>query len=100
MFPDVGTHRRFLVWMLPLPPLQVVQIAAKRDGRALHGGDGDAVIDGCAALVTHTGLNELGRDQSMPGDAPVPLLIDAGSIDGTNRFAGVGMPVLAVSPMV
>src|SRR5579864_4798231 len=100
MFPDVGTHRRFLVWMLPLPPLQVVQVAAKRDGCALHGGDGDAVIDGYPTLAAHAALNELWRNEPMPGNAPVAILINAGGIYRANRFAGVGVPVLAVSPMV
>jgi hypothetical protein len=49
--PDVGAHRRFVVRMLPLPPLQVVQVAAERDGRALHRGNGNPIVDGCATLA-------------------------------------------------
>src|SRR6476646_11282523 len=40
MLPDFGAHRRFVMRMLPLPPLQVVQVAAESDGCALHGGNG------------------------------------------------------------
>src|SRR5438270_3269611 len=100
MLPDVATHRRFVVWMLPLPPLEVVQIAAKPDGCALHGGDGDAIINRRPTLAAHAALNELRSNQSVPGNAPVPVLIDAGGIDGANRFAGAGVPILAVGPMV
>src|SRR5579859_27719 len=100
MFPDALTHWRFFIWMLPLPPLQVVQVAAKRDGCALQRGDGNPVVDGCPTLAADAALNELRRNQSVPGNAPVSVLIDAGSIDGANRFAGAGVPILAVSPVV
>src|SRR5690242_15774689 len=100
MLPDALTHGRFFVWMLPLPPLQVVQVAAKRDGRTLQCGNGNPVVDGCPTLAAYAALNELRSDQSVPGNTPVSVLIDAGSIDGANRFAGAGVPVLAVSPVV
>src|SRR5690242_10879409 len=47
VFPDAFTHGSFFFWMLPLPPLQVVEIAAKRNGCALYGGDGDAIVNRC-----------------------------------------------------
>src|ERR1051326_1073809 len=100
VLPDALTHGRFFVWMLPLPPLQVVQVATERDGCALHGSDGDASFNRCATLAAHAALNELRRNQSVPGNAPVSVLIDAGSIDGANRLAGAGVPVLAVGPIV
>src|SRR6476646_5368994 len=59
MLPDFGAHRRFVMRMLPLPPLQVVQVAAEGDGGAFHGGNGDAIIDGGPTLTAHSHLDEL-----------------------------------------
>src|SRR6476646_1458216 len=100
VFPDALTHGRFFFWMLPLPPLQIVQVAAKRDGCALYGGDGDAIVNRCPTLAAHAALNELRGNQPVPGNAPVPVLIDAGGIDWANRLASAGVPVLAVGPIV
>src|SRR5215831_5032748 len=86
--------------MLPLPPLQVVQVAAKRNGSALHGIDGNPVVDGCPTFAAHAALNKLRRNRPVPGNPPVSVVINAGSIDGANRFAGAAVPVLAVSPIV
>src|ERR1041384_6275910 len=82
---DIGAHWCFFSWMLPLPPLQIVQVAAERDGCALHGGNGDPIGDGCSTLVADACLDELWRNESVPGNAPVPLLINAGRIDQIGR---------------
>src|SRR4249920_1119247 len=100
MFPDALTHGRFFIWMLPFPPLQIVHVTAKRDGRAFYGSDGNPVVDGCPTLAAHAALNKFRRDQPVPGNAPVPVLIDAGGIDWANRLAGAGMPILAIGPIV
>src|SRR5882724_6221 len=100
VLPDVGAHRRFAVRMLPLPPLHVVQVAAEPNGCTLHCGNGNPIFDGCPALAAHAALDELRRNQSVPGNAPVSVFIDAGSIDWANGNSGAGVPVLAVGPVV
>ena len=97
---DIGAHWCFFIWMLPLPPLQIVQVAAERDGCALHGGNGDPIGDGCPTLVADSSLGELWGNQPVPGNAPVPLLINAGRIDRANGVASARVPVLAVDPVV
>src|ERR1051326_5541730 len=100
VLPDVGAHGRFLIRMLPLPPLQVVQIAAEREGCPLHRGNGDAIVDGRPTLAAPAPLNEFRRNQAVPGNTPVMLLINAGRIDRANGIACMRVPVLAVDPMV
>jgi hypothetical protein len=77
MLPNIGAHRSFIVRMLPLPPLQVVQVAAEGDRRALHGGNGDAIIDGRPALAAHAHLDELRSNKSVPWNASIAVLINA-----------------------
>lgn len=86
--------------MLPLPPLEVVQVAAEHEGRTLHGGNGDPIVDGCPTLAAHARLDELWRNQSVPGNPSISTLISAGRIDGANGTAGTRVPVLAVDPVV
>lgn len=86
--------------MLPLPPLQIVQVAAKCDGWALHGGNGDSILDGYATLAAHAAVDELRRNQSVPGNPSIAVLINAGRIDRANGIAGMCVPVLAVDPVV
>jgi len=100
MIPDVGAHRRFLIRMLPLPPLQVVQIAAEGDGCAFHGGDGNPIVNGRPTLAAHATLDEFRRNQPVPGNAPVTVLVNAGRIDRANGIAGTRVPVLAVDPVI
>ncbi|SRR5579871_5294017 len=99
-FPDIAAHRRLFVRMLPLPPVQVVQVAAERDRCALHSGNGNPIVDGCRALTAHARLDELWRNKSMPGNPPVSALINARRIDRANGTARASVPVLAIGPMV
>ena len=100
MLPDALAPWRVFLRVLALPPLQIVQVAAERDGCALHGGNGDPIGDGCSTLVADACLDELWRNESVPGNAPVPLLINAGRIDRANGVASARVPVLAVGPVV
>src|SRR6478672_9178294 len=77
MLPDVGAHRRFVMRMLPLPPLQVVQVAAEGDGCALHGGNGDSIVNGRPTLAAHAHLDELLSNKSVPGNPSITALINA-----------------------
>jgi len=86
--------------MLPLPPLQVVQVAAEVDGCALYGGNGDPIVYGRPALAAHTHLDELRRNKSVPGNPPISALISPRRIDWADRTRGAGVPVLAIGPMV
>jgi len=86
--------------MLPLPPLQVVQVAAEGDGCALHGGNGDSIVNGRPTLAAHAHLDELWSKKSVPGNASITALINAGRVDGADWLAGVGVPVLAVGPVI
>jgi len=88
------------MWMLPLPPLQVVQVAAEGDRGAFHGGNGDPIIDGCATLAAHAHLDELRSNQSVPGNSSIAALINAGRVDRADWFARTRVPVLAVDPVI
>jgi hypothetical protein len=100
VLPDIATHRRFFVRMLTLPPLQVVQVAAERDGRTLNPGNRYPIVDGCATFAAHAAWDKLRRYQSVPGNPSISALINAGSIDWANWFAAIGVPVLAVGPVI
>src|SRR6476469_4086878 len=100
MLPDFGAHRRCVMRMLPLPPLQVVQVAAEGDGCALHGGNGDPIVNGRSTLAAHAHLDELRSNKSVPGNASITALINAGRVDRADWLAGVHMPVLAVGPVI
>src|SRR5438445_8713541 len=86
--------------MLPLPPVQIVQVAAEGDGRALHGGNRDPVIDECPTLAAHAHLDELRSNKSVPGNPSISALVSAGGINRADGFAGTSVPVLAVGPVV
>ncbi len=63
--------------MLPLPPLQVVQVAAEVDGCALYGGNGDPIVNGCPTLTANAHLDELWSNKSVPGNPSITALINA-----------------------
>jgi hypothetical protein len=86
--------------MLPLPPLEVVQVAAKHTRRALYLGDRDAIFHWCSTLATPAFGNEFRGDHTVPGNPPVAAVIEAGAVDRANRDAGPRMPVLAVRPVI
>src|SRR5882672_10819069 len=100
MLPDVLAHGRFFIWMLPLPPLHVMQVAAEFDRRPLHRRDRYSICNGCATLVTRTGLDQFRLNHSVPWNALVSMVINARRIDWADRATSAGMPVLAVGPML
>lgn len=100
MFPDTLTHRRVFYRMLALPPDEIVQVATERKWRALHAGNGNTIFKSGAALVANPAVTLLWRHDAVPGNAPVPILIKAGRINGPDWLAGARMPVLAVGPVI
>src|SRR5580765_7931692 len=97
---DVLAHGRFFIWMLPFPPLHVMQVAAEFDRRLLHRSDRDSICNRCATLVTRASLDQFRLYHSVPGNALVSMIINARRIDWADRATSAGMPVLAVGPMV
>jgi len=61
--------------MLPLPPIQVMQVAAKLSRGTLHGGDLYAVSKMLATLAAQAPADGLGLNIPMPWDAVVSILI-------------------------
>jgi hypothetical protein len=100
MLPDTLTHRRIFLGMLALPPDQIVQVAAKREGSALHAGNRNTVFKIGAALVADPAVALLRRYGAVPGDAAVSVFVETRSINWTDWLAGTRMPVLAVRPVI
>jgi hypothetical protein len=100
MLPDFLTHGRIFCGMLTLPPLQVVEIAAEDSRRALDGGNANAIGKSLAAFAANAPADLLRFNRSMPGNSAVSIFVETGGVNGANGFAGAGVPVLAVRPMI
>ena len=74
--PDVVAHGSIVGRMFSLPPVQVMQIAAKLSRGALHGCDLYPISKTPAALATQASADMLGLNIPMPGDAAVAILIE------------------------
>ena len=81
MLPDVPAHGRIFIWMLPLPPFHVMQVAAESERSAFNRRNGYSVFDRSAALMAQAGLNKLRCNHSVPGNAPVPQVVKSGDIE-------------------
>ena len=100
MLPDIVAHVRVLFRVLAFPPLQVVQIAAEDQPRALDGDDSNSVSKSLSAFTASASTYGFRLHCAMPGNSPVSVFIETGSINGADEFFRPGMPVLAVRPVI
>jgi len=97
---NVAAPRGIFAGVVALPPVEIVQVRAEDELSAFDGGDRNAVADWAAAFGANAGVDELGRDGPVPGNAAIVFVIDSGAVDRAERSGRARVPVLAVGPVV